>query len=76
MLLLEAAQLPAVPEEQFAPLVEVFLEDDADALRGEVGAGVVAVVGLVVGLQADGARTVHQASKSPTKLVFDSGLSR
>ena len=67
-------QLPLVPKEQFIPFVEILLEDDAYTLSGEVGLGVIAVVGFVIRFQTDIAGTVYE--KSPTKLVFAIGFSR
>ena len=54
-------QLPLVPKEQFIPFVEILLEDDAYTLSGEVGLGVIAVVGFpVISFQTDIAGTVYE----------------
>lgn len=53
-------QLPLVPKEQFIPFVEILLEDDAYTLSGEVGLGVIAVVGFVIRFQTDIAGTVYE----------------
>ena len=45
--------LPPRPPEQIAETVEVLLEDEADALRIERVAGEIAVVGLVVDVDAE-----------------------
>ena len=53
-------QLPLVPKEQFIPFVEILLEDDAYTLSGEVGLGVIAVVGFVIRFQTNIAGTVYE----------------
>lgn len=47
---------PFVPESKFTPSIEVFAEDDTNALGIQVGFGVVAVVGFIVGSQTNIAR--------------------
>ena len=53
-------QFPLVPKEQFIPLVEILLEDNAYTLGSEVGLGIIAVVGFVIRFQTNIAGTVYE----------------
>ena len=56
----QPSEFPFVPEEQFIPFIEIFLEDDADALCGQIGTGVITVIGLVISFQTDVTGAVYQ----------------
>ena len=49
----QSFQSPLVPEQQLVPFIEILLEDNADALRSQVGLGIIAVVCFIVSLQPD-----------------------
>ena len=49
----QAEKLPALPEHQFVPLVEIFLENNTDTLRSQIRTGIVTVVRFIVGFQPD-----------------------
>ena len=50
---LQTLHAPFVPEEQVAPSLKVFLENDTYSLGGQIGARIVPIIGFVIGLQSD-----------------------
>lgn len=57
---LQSLQFPFVPEEQLVPFIEVFLENNTDALGGKISLGIITVIRFVISFQADISRTVYQ----------------